>query len=241
MLRYYMRYDDDLETARALCILFLPFSSELEDIHEKNPQLLVAENSSLINANREKFEKNQYIFDLIKEMENNQTEDQEQEEDEVGRELETTENWEIEAHEEDYDKAKAKGTLPKDDTSSLVDVEELRKQIIKLNIEQRRVFDEICERVNHESFDDNPFYNFLAGEAGVGKSFLVKVLIEAIKYLKTRAGLELDKPLVLTMAPTAVAAWLINGKTIESALGINMNRFGGKIKYTLKVISFDLK
>ena len=61
-----MRYDDDMETARALCILFLPFRSELEDIHEKYPQSLVAENSSLINANREKFEKNQYIFDLIK-------------------------------------------------------------------------------------------------------------------------------------------------------------------------------
>ena len=43
----------------------------------------------------------------------------------------------------------------------------------------------------------------------VGKSFLVKVLIEAIKYSKIRAGLELDKPLVLIMAPTAVAAWLI--------------------------------
>ena len=99
--------------------------------------------------------------------------------------------------------------LPRDDTSALVDIEELRKLIIQLNQEQRRVFDEVCERVNHESFDEKPFYNFLAGEAGVGKSYLVKVLIEAIKYLKIRAGLELDKPLVLTMAPTAVAAWLI--------------------------------
>ena len=29
------------------------------------------------------------------------------------------------------------------------------------------------------------------------------------------------------MAPTAVAAWLIGGKTIESALSIDMNRYGG--------------
>ena len=99
--------------------------------------------------------------------------------------------------------------LPRDDTSALVDIEELRKSIIQLNQEQRRVFDEICERVNHESFDESPFYNFLAGEAGVGKSFLVKVLILAVKYLKIKAGLDLKKSLVLIMAPTAVAAYLI--------------------------------
>ena len=204
-----MRYDDDIETARALCILFLPFRVELIDIHEKDPQALVAEHAEVINANREKFEKNQYIFDLIKEMEKNPAEDQEEDDGEEGRELETTENWEIEAHEEDYDKNKAKGTLPRDDTSALVDIEELRKLIIQLNQEQRRVFDEVCERVNHESFDENPFYNFLAGEAGVGKSFLVKVLILAVKYLKIKAGLDLRKSLVVIMAPTAVAAWLI--------------------------------
>ena len=204
-----MRYDDDIETARALCILFLPFRVELIDIHEKDPQALVAEHAEVINANREKFEKNQYIFDLIKEMEKNPAEDQEEDDGEEGRELETTENWEIEAHEQDYDKNKAKGTLPRDDTSALVDIEELRKLIIQLNQEQRRVFDEVCERVNHESFDENPFYNFLAGEAGVGKSFLVKVLILAVKYLKIKAGLDLRKSLVVIMAPTAVAAWLI--------------------------------
>ena len=204
-----MRYDDDIETARALCILFLPFRVELIDIHEKDPQALVAEHAEVINANREKFEKNQYIFDLIKEMEKNPAEDQEEDDGEEGRELETTENWEIEAHEEDYDKNKAKGTLPRDDTSALVDIEELRKLIIQLNQEQRRVFDEVCERVNHESFDESPFYNFLAGEAGVGKSFLVKVLILAVKYLKIKAGLDLRKSLVVIMAPTAVAAWLI--------------------------------
>ena len=204
-----MRYDDDIETARALCILFLPFRVELIDIHEKDPQALVAEHAEVINANREKFEKNQYIFDLIKEMEKNPAEDQEEDDGEEGRELETTENWEIEAHEKDYDKNKAKGMLPRDDTSALVDIEELRKLIIQLNQEQRRVFDEVCERVNHESFDENPFYNFLAGEAGVGKSFLVKVLILAVKYLKIKAGLDLRKSLVVIMAPTAVAAWLI--------------------------------
>ena len=39
--------------------------------------------------------------------------------------------------------------------------------------------------------------------------------------------MDLTKPLVLTMAPTANAAFLVGGKTIESALSINMSRFGG--------------
>ena len=190
-MRYYMRYDDDIETARALCVLFYPFKNEMIDIHGKNPETLVAENSDLINTNREKFEKNQYIFDLIKEMENKPSEDYDEEEEST--ELETTENWQIEAHEQDYDKTRAKGTLPSDESLALVHLDELRKQIIKLNQQQRRVFDEICERINHESYDDNPFYLFLAGEAGVGKSFLVKVLIEAVKHLKIRSGQELDK------------------------------------------------
>ena len=56
----------------------------------------MAENSDLINTNREKFEKNQYIFDLIKEMENKPSEDYDEEEEST--ELETTENWQIEAH-----------------------------------------------------------------------------------------------------------------------------------------------
>ena len=113
---------------------------------------------------------------------------------------------------DDYDRNKAKQGLPKDDTTIEQSPEDLRTGIMKLNVEQRKVFDEVMERLFSDDIIENPFYNHLAGEAGVGKSFLVRVLIQAIKYLKIRSGMDLDKPLVLTMAPTANAAFLVGGK-----------------------------
>ena len=67
--------------------------------------------------------------------------------------------------------------------------------------------------------NEKPFYLFLTGNAGTGKSFLVKVIIEAIKFIKIKGGDELQKPPLIVMAPTAVAAHIIGGKTIDSVLG----------------------
>ena len=227
-MRYYLRYDDDVETARALCILFLPFWNENKDIHEKDVCELVATNSELINENRAKFESNNFIDDMIEQMEKDNAEEEDQEEDqEEDLELETTEKFQIEAMEVEYDRNKAKEGLPKDTTTIQESPEELRKGIMQLNEEQRAVFDVIMERLFSDDIVENPFYNFLAGEAGVGKSFLSRLLIQAIKNMKQKSGMDLDKPTSLIMAPTANAAFLIGGKTIESALNINMSRFGG--------------
>ena len=69
--------------------------------------------------------------------------------------------------------------------------------------------------------NERPVYLFLAGNAGTGKSFLVNVLIEAVKHIKIKAGQDLQKPPVIVMAPTANAAFIIGGKTIDSVLGFN--------------------
>ena len=50
----------------------------------------------------------------------------------------------------------------------------------------------------------------------------MKVLIEAIKIVKLKAGTDLKKPPLLVMAPTANAAFMIGGKTIHSALGFSL-------------------
>ena len=229
VLRYYLRYDDDVETARALCILFLPFWNEIKDIHEKDVCKLVAINSELINENRAKFESNNFVTDMIEQMEKNNEEEAEEERDDEDEDLEfeTTEKYQIEQMEEQYDRNKAKLGLPKDDTSIQESPEELRRGIMQLNEQQRSIFDEIMERIFSDDSDESPFYNFLAGEAGVGKSHLTRIIIQAIRQGKVRSGMDLTKPLVLTMAPTANAAFLVGGKTIESALSINMSRFGG--------------
>ena len=49
----------------------------------------------------------------------------------------------------------------------------------------------------------------------------MKVLIDAVKHIKITPGDELKKPPLIVMAPTANAARIIGGKTIDSVLGFN--------------------
>ena len=89
----------------------------------------------------------------------------------------------------------------------------------KLNIQQRKMFDDFVERIN-SGLEEDPFYLYIGGEAGTGKSFLLRLMIDAVKQLGKKSGRELEKPVSLTIAPTGVAAYLVNGITIESALGM---------------------
>ena len=99
------------------------------------------------------------------------------------------------------------------------DMSDLRLQISSLNEQQRKLFDDIVERIGSFDINEKPFYLFLSGNAGTGKSFLVKIIIEAVKVIKIKAGAELMKPPTIVMAPTANAAFIIGGKTIDSVLG----------------------
>jgi hypothetical protein len=112
--------------------------------------------------------------------------------------------------------------------TDLCDMNKLRSNISTLNFQQRRLFNDFSERMISTDINEQPCYLFLAGEAGTGKSHLVQILIEAVKIIKLKAGAELKKPPVIVMAPTANAAFIIGGKTIDSALGftpMDMNRY----------------
>ena len=100
-----------------------------------------------------------------------------------------------------------------------MDEDDYLEIIDKLNDDQRRIFDDFVERINLDREEDN-FYLYIGGNAGTGKSFLLKAMINAAKKRGKRSGAELDKPFSITVAPTGVAAYLVNGTTIESALGI---------------------
>ena len=227
VLRYYLPYEDDIELARALCILFLPFRKEMREIHDKDPVKLLGLHSEVINKNREKFEKNNMINDLIKSIERKQETNKEFDSDSEmdDQELETTDRHEILAQHEEFDRQQASNYLASVETAdNFLDPIELRKNITLLNFQQRRIFDDIIERVIESNMEKKPFFLYIAGEAGTGKSFLVKQIIYAVREATLKAGQELDNPTVIVIAPTANAAFIIKGKTIESALHINMNR-----------------
>ena len=112
---------------------------------------------------------------------------------------------------EKWAKHQAKKSLVKyKHLTSVIKLEELRNLIIKLNGQQRKILDDFCERLLED--DNPPFYLYIAGEAGTGKSFLLKIMIEVIKHLKLTPGDDLRKP-----PATANAAYIINGKSLKMA------------------------
>ena len=92
-----------------------------------------------------------------------------------------------------------------------------------LNREQQKMFADFCERMSDRTSNPDPFYCYISGEAGTGKSFLMRLMIEFMKRSSRQSGTELHKPLHLTVAPTGVSAWIIGGDTIDSAFALPPN------------------
>ena len=134
-------------------------------------------------------------------------------------ELETTSSFDIDNFNQWARSQATKDLSHFKQLTNICDLEEFRSKVSSLNVQQRRLFDDVVERVASEDFEDNPFYLFLSGNAGTGKSYLLKLMIEAVKLIKMKPGADLTKPPTLVMAPTANAAFIIEGKTIDSVLG----------------------
>ena len=101
---------------------------------------------------------------------------------------------------------------------------ELNELIRKLNIEQKNAFDKIHEWT--KSYIQNmslgsaksyiePLHVFLTGNAGCGKSFLMKIIYQAVTKALSYENSTLDKPKVLILDPTGVAAINVDGTIIH--------------------------
>ena len=91
-----------------------------------------------------------------------------------------------------------------------------------LNKEQKEFFYHILHQIKTS---ETPFYCFLSGGAGVGKSHLTKALYQAaLKYYNTRAGDDFNQIKVILLAPTGKAAYTIKGNTVHSALAVPANQ-----------------
>ena len=89
---------------------------------------------------------------------------------------------------------------------------------------------------------------FSNGDAGCGESFLMKVIHQSLTKIFSYENVSLDKPKVLLMAPTGVAAINIDGTTVHTALNIPVDHFGknlpslsDKMRSTLRNRLADLK
>ena len=227
ILRYYLRFENEEEEMRGILILFLPFRDEIKDIHNKDIHDLYRDNISVIDKNERKFAKNIEMSNLINDI-------QKQREEKVIHDFtpevdeyeETTSAEEINEFEAEFEKwAKQQGEKSLRHLQQFTDViepEQLRKLINTLNSQQRKIFDDLIEREISRDIEKDPYYVFIAGDAGTGKSYLTTVVMEAFKSVNIKSGKELGKPSILAMAPTANAAYIISGQTIEAALGLSV-------------------
>ena len=127
-----------------------------------------------------------------------------------------------------------------DEIDDMISYEELKKQVNSLNSEQRKVFDDAHNRI---VADKDPFYLYISGDAGTGKSYLLTALIQGSKHLYRKSGDKISQPNVLIMAPSACAAYLVGGQTIHSALAMDAtsNIYQPKIKTSAEQVSLAEK
>ncbi|XP_060571280.1 uncharacterized protein LOC132729522 [Ruditapes philippinarum] len=106
-------------------------------------------------------------------------------------------------------------------TNEMDDAEYLQC-VQKLNIEQKNIFYHILHKVKTQSL---PFYTFLSGGAGCGKSVVVRALNQALlKYFNHLRHEDPNTQKLLLCAPTGKAAHNIGGSTIHSSFCIPANQ-----------------
>jgi len=112
--------------------------------------------------------------------------------------------------------------------------DEINILIQSLNEKQRCVFEivnqwsrRLIKNLSAEQIIENPPLNlFVTGGAGTGKSHLIKTIFAAASKTLSYGSSHIEKPNILLLAPTGVAAVNINGTTIHSALGIPIDTKG---------------
>lgn len=121
-----------------------------------------------------------------------------------------------------------------------IDIEPKKKytsMVRSLNKEQRDIHQHIfnwCRKMSLASskeVEPNPFYIFLSGGAGVGKSHCIHTIYKsAVRTLK-KARHNTDLPTVLLTVPTGKAAVNIGGTTLHNAFHLPVKQKGSQFVY----------
>ena len=186
ILRYYLKYENDIELKRGKLILFLPFRKEMRDIHEMDIESLYEKHLGTILENQAKFEfkfEGKSMAEILTEFEENRDEILNLE-DQENDFLETTTIDEMEDFAKEYDKWLKEGSKGLASIKQFTDVlrpEEHLKLVSGLNRQQRKIHDDLVERETCIDEEKAPYHVFIAGEAGTGKSYLTRVIMESFK------------------------------------------------------------
>ena len=219
----------------AMLLLYLPWKHEVEDLRCKTYEECYNSKIETIRENQRRFEKHvEEVTEAIQDLEEfgpseeswntlaPQTEQSRTEENEEGAELEKSVlNM--------YDTRKVSNSsrdlgLPFHEYEFLTENMSSRDWydlIMSLNSKQSEVHQFIVEwctkmTLSHLQPKPNPFHIFLTGGAGVGKSHLVRTIVQTITRLLS-CNNQTGENHVLVCAPTGAAAYNISGHTLHSA------------------------
>ena len=184
---------------RAELILFSAFQKEMEEIHQHDIFEKHKEKKDQILKNKKKFDENKAVTQIIDNIQKEREERQDDYDGESENEFEfeeTTSASDIKDFEKDADKWMRKKAINQlscvKQFTSVIHPDELKKLINGLNSQQRKIFDDLIERETCSKEEKTPYFVFIAGEAGTGKSYLTRVLMEAFKSLNVKSGDELN-------------------------------------------------
>ena len=209
IIRYFQNNKEDIEQqVKTTMLLFHPFRNEQRDVHKNSDIVKKYEKfQDLVDCERQLFEPNP---NFMEELNNIRIEDNESDEDEEQMEQEEEETV---TNKEFQNMLKTK-TYNGDKTYRMQDRKNLNNKINTLNKEQRKIFDEMLD-----IREDKQTFLYLYGKAGTGKTYLLNTIIPALEFKSLKSGIDLSKPLVLVMSPTAAAAkHLLYGDTIHGSL-----------------------
>ncbi|XP_045778745.1 uncharacterized protein LOC123876493 [Maniola jurtina] len=96
--------------------------------------------------------------------------------------------------------------------------EDFLREVQRLNIDQRRLFSLISQKLGNDCTNTSALRLFITGGAGSGKSFTLKLLVEQIRRLSA------DRHSVVIAAPTGVAARLVGGCTLHSTFSLPIEK-----------------
>merc|ERR1711873_128836 len=213
IIRYFKgKYDDDITRIRCVMLLFHPFRNEVLEVHN-NEKILekYKECKEVVDEEQRLFEPHPEFIDFLENIDKENIEEQQEQLDNDLVEEDTTKPEEVQ------DWLKKQGKVYDGTKIRLEDKNKLNKRINTLNVQQRKILDKLMD-----IDDDKQYFLYLYGQAGTVKTYLLNTIIPALEFKSLKSGVDLDKPLILVMSPTASAAkHLVYGDTIHGALKIN--------------------
>ena len=216
------------EFFREQCMLYVPWRNEEDDINSNNPEALYKNNLEDIEQLRQEFDPDN-IYDTLEEAQNEADAEEQQtfiNDDDEGAELVDHEfqsffdcNTESRPWLVEEDDSRSHSYFEPSQLLSDADYTEL---IRSLNKNQRQYWMHIMRAIRKGT---NGLTEYVAGGAGVGKSHLIKAIVQSTcRHHLSKPGADPSLSPVLLCAPTGKAAFLIGGLTNHTAFSLPLNQ-----------------